>query len=218
VKQQVGVFGELYVILETTTTPVSVPKLIVCQENETLSIFLELIAQSDIRMAEIDMRNLHRTYLEDDRTGSRVVDRRIEVFKKNGEKGACHGFREKFLDVALSSGASHEVNGRILLKKRFKKWEPKDVVPVGMCKNKIQVLPLFLHESVAQSPYARSRVDDNYLIIFRPYFQTSCIAAILDKLSAGDRYGTASPIAANYHFTLSFSSLKSSQKEKLNPQ
>ena len=70
------------------------------------------------------------------------------------------------------------MNGNRLVKEGLKEGEPQYVIPMGMSENEVIFRWLFLMKPVSQSPYSRTCIQDDYLIVFAPYLDAGGITAI----------------------------------------
>jgi hypothetical protein len=70
---------------------------------------------------------------------------------------------------------------------------------MAMREEKVVLIAPFFDEMIAATPDAGARVDDDDIVTGGPNFQASGIAAVLDILSSGDRYGAPCTPTSNNH-------------------
>ena len=70
---------------------------------------------------------------------------------------------------------------------------------MAMREKKVVLIAPFSDEMIAATPDAGARIDDDDIVAGGPNFQAGGVAAVLDILFSGDRYGAPCAPASNYH-------------------
>jgi hypothetical protein len=128
---------------------------------------------------------------------------RPQILERKGEKWGAHGSGQEFLEIALGSGASQEVNRRLRVIDGFEKGKPENMVHMGMGENDIVFKPFLLKQGIPQTSDSRPGIHNNNTIVLTPYLKAGGIPTVFEIGAARDRDRTPRAVASHNHAVIS---------------
>jgi hypothetical protein len=128
-----------------------------------------------------------------------VNDFCFEIRVANREIGRRHYLGEHALHEFFVKRSPVHDDFRVFQKKGLEERKPHEVIPMAMRQEKVVLIAPFFDEMIAATPDAGARIDDDDIVTGGPNFKAGGIAAVLDILFPGDRYGAPCAPASNNH-------------------